>query len=301
MTELGPIFIDILLPVFLLVVAGVVIGRALGLDPKPLARVAYYLLAPAFIFEVLAASQLETSVVGRMIAVLLITTAVAALAGLMIGRGLGWGYGVTAALVLVAVYGNVGNFGLPIVAFAFGEDSLDLAGVAFLTVNVAAFLIGVTAATWRDNHPLYAVGRALTTPALLVVPFAVWVNVGDLDLPLFADRSIGLLAQAMIPVMLLTLGLQLAAMGRPRLTGPVLAGSLLRLVLAPVVAAAAAALIGLSGTPSGVVILQSAMPAAVFTALIAIEHDLEPDMVTTTVLVSTLASALTLAATIALL
>lgn len=301
MTDLGPIFIDILLPVFVLAAAGVVIGRALGLDPKPLARIAYYLLAPAFIFEVLAGSQLESAVVGQMVVVLAITTVVAALAGLAVGRGLRWGYGVTASLVLVAVYGNVGNFGLPIVAFAFGEETLDLAGVAFLTVNVAAFLIGVTAATWRDHHPLYAVGRAVTTPALLVVPFAVWANIADFELPLFADRSIGLLAQAMIPVMLVTLGVQLASMGRPRLTGPVVAGSLLRLVLAPLVAAGASAAIGLTGTPAGVVTLQSAMPAAVFTALIAIEHDLEPELVTTTVLVSTLASALTLAAAIALL
>lgn len=301
MNELGPIFIDILLPVFLLVAIGLVIGKLLTLDPKPLARVAYYLLAPAFIFEVLAASQLETEVISRMVGVLLITTVVAALGGLAVGRGLGWGYGVTASLVLVAVYGNVGNFGLPIVAFAFGEDSLDLAGVAFLTVNVAAFLIGVTAATWRDNNPARAIGTALTTPALLVVPFAIWVNVADIDLPLFADRSIGLLAQAMIPVMLLTLGLQLASMGRPRITGPVVAGSLLRLGLAPLVAAIAAAMLGLTDIPAGVVILQSAMPAAVFTALIAIEHDMEPDLVTTIVLVSTLASAVTLAITIALL
>jgi predicted permease len=301
MNELGPIFVDILLPVFLLVAAGLLAGRSMRLDPKPLARIAYYLLAPAFIFEVLAASQLESGVVGRMVAVLLITTAVAALAGLAIGRGLGWGYSVTASLVLVAVYGNVGNFGLPIVAFAFGEESLDLAGVAFLTVNVAAFLIGVTAATWRDHHPFYAVGRAVTTPALLVVPFAVWVNAGDVDLPLFADRGIGLLAQAMIPVMLVTLGVQLASMGRPKLSGPVLTGSLLRLVLAPLVAAGTAVVIGLEGTPAGVVTLQSAMPAAVFTALIAIEHDLEPELVTTTVLVSTLASAVTLTAALALL
>ena len=46
MSDLGTIFVDILLPVFLLVAAGLVIGRGMRLDPKPLARVAYYLLAP---------------------------------------------------------------------------------------------------------------------------------------------------------------------------------------------------------------------------------------------------------------
>ena len=99
MSDLRTIFVDILLPVFLLVASGLVIGRGMRLEPKRLARVAYYLLAPAFIFEVLAASQLESAVVGRMVVALLITTVVVALAGLAVGRGLGWGYGVTAALV----------------------------------------------------------------------------------------------------------------------------------------------------------------------------------------------------------
>ncbi len=58
--------------------------------------------------------------------------------------------------------------------------------------------------------------------------------------------------------------------------------------------------VGLEGDPAGVTILQSAMPAAVFTALIAIEHDLEPDLVTTTVLTTTLVSAVTLAVVLAL-
>jgi predicted permease len=99
----------------------------------------------------------------------------------------------------------------------------------------------------------------------------------------------------MIPVMLLSLGLQLAGMARPRLTTDIMVGSGLRLVVAPVVAAGMVLLVGLEGTPRGVTILQSAMPAAVFTALIALEHDLEPDLVTTIVLVSTVASAGSLA------
>ncbi len=55
------------------------------------------------------------------------------------------------------------------------------------------------------------------------------------------------------------------------------------------------------GLPAGVVILQFAMPPAVFTALIALEHDLVPDLVTTTVLAGTVASVLTLPVVIALL
>jgi predicted permease len=300
MGDLGAILLDILAPVFLLVGVGFGFGRRLGVDPQPMARTAYFLLAPAFIFEVLAGSELGGDVVVRMVAVLLLTTTAVALLGWSTGRLLDRTPTVTAALVLVAVYGNVGNFGLPIVAFEFGDEALDLAGVAFLTVNVSAFLIGVTAATWRRSHPARALWTAVSTPAVAVVPLAVAVNAGNSDLPLFLDRAIGLLADAMIPVMLLTLGVQLARMKRPTIGADVIVGSALRLLGAPALAAMATVLVGLDGDPAGVTIVQSAMPAAVFTALIAIEHDLEPDLVTTTVLVSTVVSAITLTAVLAL-
>lgn len=295
MAELLSIFADILAPVFLIVALGLVTGRILDLDPRPMARVAYFLLAPAFIFEVLAGSSIGGDTLAKMVFVLTVTSMLLAGMGVIVGRLLGRSRTVTAALVLVAVFGNVGNFGLPIVAFQFGEDALDLAGVAFLTVNVIAFLIGVTAATWERVHPARAVLTAVTTPAVLVVPFAMLANATDATLPLFASRVVGLLADAMIPVMLLALGLQLAGMRRPRLGSDVVVGSALRLIAAPAVAAVLVAAVGLDGTPGGVTILQSAMPAAVFTALIAIEHELEPDLVTTIVLVSTIASAATLA------
>ena len=301
MSDLLAIFVDILLPVFGLAGIGLLVGHRMKLDPAPLAKVAYYVLAPAFFFDLLRQADIETSVVAQMALVMGITTAILALLGLAAGRLLHWGYSLTAATVLVAVYGNVGNFGIPIVAFTFGEDALPLAGVSFLIINFAAFMIGVTAATWRTSTPSQAIVKALTTPTVAVLPIAVLFNANSVSLPLFADRAIGLLADAMIGVMLVTLGVQLANMQQPRFSGDVWVASGLRLVIAPAVAAGASALLGLRGDPAGVTILQSAMPAAVFAALIAIEHDLEPDFVTTVVLVSTLASALTLAATIALL
>ena len=296
MRELVPIFIDILVPVFVLVGIGYVLGPRLEIDARSLARSAYYVFAPAFIFRLLSNADLEADIVLRVVGSLALTTLAAGLAALALGRIFRRPAKVTAALILVAVYGNVGNFGLPVVAFAFGEEALPLAGIAFLTVNALAFLIGVTAATWHRSSPLQAVGIALRTPALLVVAPAILVNVGDVALPLFAERSVGLLADAMIPIMLVTLGIQLAAMGRPTIGFDVALGSSLRLLLAPALTAVFVLVFGLDGSAAGITIVQSAMPAAVFTSIIAIEHDLMPELVTTTVLFTTVASALTLTA-----
>jgi predicted permease len=101
--------------------------------------------------------------------------------------------------------------------------------------------------------------------------------------------------------MLLTLGIQLAAMGRPQIGKHVVAVSAVRLLAGPLVAALLAALFGLTGIARDAGIIQASMPAAVLTTLIALEHDLLPDFVTTVVLFSTLASAVTLTLVLGLL
>ena len=88
-------------------------------------------------------------------------------------------------------------------------------------------------------------------------------------------------------------------MRRPRVGRDVIAPVVGKLAVSPLVAVGAAAALGLSGTPAGARILQLAMPAAVFAALIAIEHDHQADLVTT-VVVGTGISVLTLPVIIAL-
>jgi predicted permease len=146
---------------------------------------------------------------------------------------------------------------------------------------------------------LGALSALAKTPAVLAVIPAVAVNVLDAPLPLFLERAVGLLAAAMVPLMVLVLGVQLAGM-QLHMNRLVITAGALRLVAGPVLAFALAAPFHLTGVERGTGILQASMPAAVLAVLIAMEHDLLPDFVTTTVLFSTLASAITLTVVLAL-
>jgi predicted permease len=123
---------------------------------------------------------------------------------------------------------------------------------------------------------------------------ALVVNLGNVDMPLVFDRSVGLLADALIPVMLFTLGLQLVTTGRPALTADLGVMMVVKLALVPVVAGLVGYWIGLDGDALDALIIQSAMPPAVFCAVVAIEYQLAPDRVTAGVVSATLASAATL-------
>ena len=195
----------------------------------------------------------------------------------------------------------MGNFGLPIIQFGLGDEALIAASVYFIVILTLGFVIGVVAANWFKGGGLQAIWKAFTTPAILALIPAILVNILDLPVPLFIDRAVGLMAGALVPMMLLTLGIQLAGMGQVRLSvDGVLAGSV-RLVAGPILAILLAVPFGLTGVERGAGILQASMPAAVLTTLIAMEHDLIPDFVTTSVLYATLASSVTLTIVLAII
>lgn len=294
MSRLPQILLDIVVPVFLLVGVGAAAGRRLGIDSRNLATLAYWILGPVFVFDILARADLAADLVARVVGATVLSMVVVGLVAVGAGRVWRRPGDVLAAGLTTSVYGNVGNFGLAIVAFAFGDGALPLAGIVLLVVNVVGLVVGVAAANWTEGGAWVALRRALTAPMTLAVIPAIFVNVTDAGLPLWLGRATGLVAAALIPMMLLTLGVQLSEMGMPRLSADVARTLATKLVVAPLVAAAAVWATGLTGMPAGVVVLQFAMPPAVFTALIALEHDLAPDLVTTTVLAGTLASAVTI-------
>ncbi len=292
---------DILLPVFVIVGIGAISARRLSLDTQTLSKLAYWVVGPAFVFDILAGADLGAALVGKVVGASLAAMAATGVVAAVAARLSGASNPTTAATVLTSIYGNVGNFGLAIVAFTFGTEALGLAGVVLIVVNVVGIVVGVAAARWEQHGVVSAVRRALTAPMTLAAVPALAVNAGGWMLPLWADRAVGLLAAALIPLMLLTLGVQLAGMRSPKPSLDTVRALVVKLAVAPAAAAVAATAIGLEGSDAGVVILQFAMPPAVFTALIALEHDLVPDLVTTTVLAGTLASVLTLPVVIALL
>ncbi|MFV1963703.1 MAG: AEC family transporter, partial [Acidimicrobiia bacterium] len=294
------IFVEILLPVFLVVGAGTVAGRKLQLDTKSLSRLVYWVVGPVFVYSVLATADLSVGLVARILGATMLAIFGSGIVAWLSARVLDRPVRIGSAGVLSSVYGNVGNFGLAIVAFTFGVAALGFAGVVLVAVNVTGVFIGVAVARWHEHGALRALRMALTAPMTLAVVPAAIVNGGDITLPLWLDRPLTLVAGALIPVMLLTLGAQLGQMTKPHVSMDVVRAIVVKLVIAPLFAAGAVVLVGLTGVPAGVVILQFAMPAAVFTSIIALEHDLEPDLVTTTVLVGTLASIVTIPIVIAL-
>jgi hypothetical protein len=299
-TELLSIFLDVVAPVFAIVVVGYLVGPRLGLDAKTLSRAAYYVFVPAFTFDVISRSRVPLASAGRMAAYAIVTHLAFGAVAFVLARLFRRSREVTAAYVMLSVFGNVGNFGLALVTFRLGDAALAPATIYFVVILLTSFVVCVGVAAWTRGGGLSAVSSVFRTPALIVAVPAALVSAAEAELPLVVSRTVGLLGGAMIPVMLFVLGVQLAHTRVLRPTVDVGVVSVLRLVGAPALAFLLAAPFGLGGLERATGILQAGMPPAVLVAIIATEYDVAPGFVTAAVLISTVLSLPTLTVLLAL-
>ena len=81
-----------------------------------------------------------------------------------------------------------------------------------------------------------AVFSVFKTPAILAVAPAIMFNISGTEVPIFLSRLSGLLGQAMIPVKLVTLGIQMAEIEKFKIDFNVFAASTVRLIGGPLLA-----------------------------------------------------------------
>ena len=236
MTELFYVFLNVILPVFGIVLLGTLLGGRLELQARTLTRAAYYIFVPAFIFQAISTAQVPLTSALKMLTFIIATHLLAVLIAGGIGRFLGRSKEMIAAFIMIAAFGNVGNYGLALIQFRLGDTALPPATIYFVAISISAFVICVGAAGWAHGGSSGAIWQVLKTPALWATVPAVMVSAGGLEVPLMLERMIGLLADGMIPVMLFALGLQLLEQGKVHLTRDVLLGSGIRLVLTPLLA-----------------------------------------------------------------
>lgn len=273
----------------------------LRIDPRALSRVIFYGFTPAFVFSLLASTEIGADDILRMAVFTIIVSVIVGALSYVVSRALKLEPLTAAAFILTATFINAGNYGLSLNSFALGEMGLLWASIFFVTSAMLINSAGVYVATVGRVSPKEALKGLFKVPSVYAIPLALLVRLNDIELPLAIWRPIELLGSAAVPSMLILLGMQIARAGLPKRKGLLFASAGLRMFASPLIAWFVASLVGLSGVGRQAGILQSAMPTAVLTTVIATEYDVEPEFVTGAVLTTTLISPLTLTPLMALL
>ena len=278
----------------ILCAAGFLLKRAFSIDSRSLGRVIFYLFSPILAFDLLLKNNLPLAEMGRTVAFCLATMSVMAALTLLVGRALRLDRATLTALVLTVAFANTGNYGLPLVAFAFGEDALAHATLYFVTTSILFNTVGVIIASLGRLDFKQALSGMLKVPTVYAVILAALLNQFHVVLPLPLERTISLAAGGAIPLMIILLGVELARVEWSRSLRAVGVGAGMRLLLGPLVGLALAIPFGLQGAALQGNMVETATPAAVTNTVLAAEFNLDSSLVTAIVFIGTILSPLTL-------
>jgi malate permease and related proteins len=291
---LAATFVNNILPILLIGGAGYALGKTLQIDARSLGRVVFYVFSPVLIFNLLLQNHLK---INEALGVIVLTICVIAIMGLityLLGMFFKLERPVMTSVLITTMFANTGNYGLPLVAFAFGKEALSYAGIYFVTTTLLFYTVGVLIASLGHMSLKDAILGLFKIPTLYAVLLAVLMNGFHLSLPDSVARAVQLAADGTIPLMLTLLGIELS---RVQLNGNLRAMQLsvpLRLVVAPAIALLLAALLGISNSARQGSVTEAAMPAMVSATVLATEYQLDSKLITAIIFISTLLSPLTL-------
>lgn len=287
-------FANNILPIILLGSAGFALGKVLHVDPRGLGRVVFYVFSPVLIFDLLIENRLE---LGEAAGVIGFTIAVVLLVGLLtyvLGKLLKVERAALISIIITSMFANTGNYGLPLVLFAFGDDALRYAAIYFVTTTLLFYSLGVLLASLGHMNFRDALLGLFRVPTLYAVILALLVNALHFELPLAVNRAVELASGGTIPVMLVLLGLQMTQVEFSKNLRALQLSVAMRLLIVPVLGLFLTRLVGLEGAARQAAMTQAAMPSMVSATVLAAEYRLDSKLIAAIVFVSTLLSPFTL-------
>ncbi len=301
MIELINIFANNIAPVLIVAGVGYLAGRRFKIESASLAKLIFNVFSPALVFYSLYTNQIEGHEFGLLfLLIVLYQLGVAALSYVVL-RLRGVDKVERASVMLGSFSMNTGNFGLSVVSFAFGEAVLARAIVIYISNTIMNYTFGVFVASSGSRPPHKALLNVLRVPAFYATVIAFLLLGLHVTLPEPIFRSVTVLKDAAIPSMLVLLGLQMSQSiqaSRPSLVGT---GVLLKLAAAPLVGLGLALLFQLDNLSATALIMQTSMPTAVLTLILAKEYKLDEALSLNLIMFSTLVSPFTLSVIILLL
>lgn len=254
-------------------------------DNDGIAKLVLYIGAPSLVISTLSKVELsldEFIQVSGFVFIITLITVVLGFAWVKINRL------PTQPYLACLLFPNTGNMGLPLCLFTFGDKGLAVALAYFMLLSVLNFSVGTM---WYSQQ--MSIRALMTNPILLSIVVALVLMGFDIKLPIWLNNSLDVMAGFAIPLMLIALGISLSQLKVENLKVSLMM-AIGRLAIGFGAAWAVTTALGIKGEVRGVLIIESAMPVAVFNYVFAQMYDRKPEDVAGIVMCSTLLTFLVL-------
>ncbi len=292
------ILFNVVLPVFLVSGSVALLQPRLRLNGDALAKTGMLIFVPALTLRALLEAESTVEEMARVTLAVILELGVLLALVEAAARWLRLERPGKGALATSVILGNAGAFALPVLVFAFGEAALLPGMFHVILFNVLLLpLMSVYLAIMQQASVGSALHRVARTPVVYAAVLGALVRLSGVTMPEALLKTVDLIADGAVPLMMVLLGVQLAetfASEWQTARIPALAIlALLRLGIAPVLAVGAAALLGLEGIPRAALIINGGMPTAILAGALVRDYAADVPLATLGVLTTTVIGVIT--------
>jgi predicted permease len=268
--------IDITLPIFLLALIGFFYSKRVKPDLSGANKLIVDIALPILIFISLSAKSFDPvsalTFTGASVGLILLSGLIALPLAKFSGAS-------RQAFLPCVMFTNVGPVGIPLIALAYGPESVAFSVVLLVISNVLHFTLGAGVMSGKvDWRMVYA------NPLIWATVLGVFSSEVGWVLPTALHTSLTMIGNVLVPMMLLSLGARLAGSQIKDVKVGV-QSSIMILVIRLLATFVLLSFIPLQGIERGALILFACLPPAVFNFMLADKFQVEPNKVASSVIV----------------
>jgi hypothetical protein len=305
MIEFLHIIADIILPIFVIIGIGFAMDRKFRLDLDTLSKLNFWVFVPALLFIKLLDANISAA---DMFSVGIFTIVQIAILFLLCIAAYSNSRFITsrAVLSMSTIFNNCGNYGIPLVIFAFPDTPglLGALAVIICVQNLLSFTFGIWLFERRKHGTAKILMGFAKIPVVYAAVIALFMKWRGILPPLQVDMPLRFLSDGLVAVALITLGAQLSRSLTKSDPLPLAAVSLMRLVVSPLVAFAMLPFFGwhlYSSLPlAAMLVVIAGMPVGVNVYILAAEYKRDEALASQAIFWTTLISPITLAILLAI-
>lgn len=289
------ILVNVILPVFLLIGAGVILHRKFNFDMNTLSKLNTYFLMPAVSFVNIYQNEIGGETLLHILGFLMLQSVSLMLLSAGIAKAARFDSRVSSVFKNSIVLVNSGNFGLPVSQLVFHQNPLgaSIQVLVMIFQNLLTYTYGLLNSVSTDKNKLTAIKEFLKNPVIYAFLLGLLLNTLHIKIPTFLWEPIKNTSNAFLAVALVTLGAQSAFLKFSRFSLPLVLSLSGRLVLSPAIALLIIMTLNLEGTTAQALFIASSFPTSRNSSLFALEYGNHPEYAAQAVLMSTLLSMIT--------
>lgn len=288
------IFIQVVLPVLFIFFLGYIVQKWKKVDIKSISTVAIYITTPCLVFKTFYEAVLDRQYIIMVVFSFLLLFFLIFITKLF-ARLRKYPQCDESALILSTAFMNSGNYGAPIILFAYGELGFAYSISILVLQAIIMNFFGVYYAARGQAGVKIAIRSVLAMPITYAALLALVMQIFQIPFPSNFFSSIDFLSAAAVPIVMLILGMQLAEIKLNNLEwDKIYFGVAARLFISPVIAYLIILFIPMNPLLQKVLIVSAAMPSAATTTIYALQFNSKPDLVASITLITTFLSIFTI-------